>query len=459
MARVLFAHQNFPGQFKHVCRHLADAGHDVAFLTRKNTNRMIGVRKVEYDWSRQPTDGIHPWAAHFETSMLYAEGAVRAASALKRAGWAPDLMVGHTGWGETLFLKDVFPGVPLLGYFEWYFGPSPAGFDPEFPGRADAPAFLRARNAVADMALQSADHGLSPTRYQHGLHPAIWQSKISVIHDGVSCSALDPARYADPTLTIASTGRPERVFRKGQPVITFVSRALEPVRGFDKFMRAIPHVLAALPDAHVIVVGNSKSASYGDNPPNGQTWLERMLGEVAFDRARVTFCDRVDRETLNHLFAVSAAHVYLTAPWVLSWSLIEALSMGCLVVSSRTKPVEEVLVHGHNAVLVDFFDVEALAAAIVDAVRRPDEHASLRAAARATALERYDLDTVTLPAQLALLGRLQPKLRVARPSLEVGVADQALGSAERRTTDPSREGPDGIARRDPIPHTAAAAAA
>jgi glycosyltransferase involved in cell wall biosynthesis len=250
-------------------------------------------------------------------------------------------------------------------------------------------------------ALNACDLAISPTQFQKSQHPAWAQDRIHVIHEGIDTERFRPDPAASVHLKTAGV-----TLRAGEEVVTFVVRQLEPYRGYHIFMRALPLLQRLRPNARVVLVGGD-GTSYGSAPPEGKTWKDIFLAEVAsqLDMSRIHFVGRVPHAALTQLMQVSAAHVYLTYPFVLSWSLMEAMSIGCLIVGSDTAPVREVIENGRNGVLTDFFDFEALARCTADALERREELAPLRAAARDTIVRGYDLAAHCLPAQVALLER------------------------------------------------------
>jgi glycosyltransferase involved in cell wall biosynthesis len=404
--RFLFIHQNMPGQFVHAARYLAQAGHEVAFITQPRSAEITGVRKLEYRPSL-PASNAHAYVGELENGVANGLAVAGLCEWLARDGFVPDLVIGHNGWGEILYIKDVWPRVPLLGYFEFFYRAqgSDVDFDPEFRPERDAPMRLRTRNALNLLGLDAADRGQTPTEWQRSQYPHPYHDHIAVVHEGVDTTLVKP----DATARLWLAGG--QCLSRADEIVTYSARDLEPYRGFHIFMRALPGVLQRRPQAQALIVGGD-GVSYGRRPERAETWRAQMLAELegSLDLRRVHFLGNLPYQQYLTVLQISSVHVYLTYPFVLSWSLIEAMAAGCCIVSSRTPPVEEVMRDGDNATLVDFFDVEALAERIATAVAGKGDAVSdrLRAAARQTVIARYDLNTVCLPAYLDLLRSLLP---------------------------------------------------
>ena len=399
--RVLFVHQNCPGQFKHLAPRLAALpGNEVVFITRPGKPDLPGVRKVEYSPSREPAASTHRYLRLTEEGVLSGQAVARVALTVKKQGFTPDVIVAHMGWGEALYLKDVWPRAALLGYFEYYYHAlgADADFAREEPMTLDDVCRIRTRNALHLLNLDAADWGITPTRWQWQQHPAELRPKISVVHDGVDVARAVPDPQAFAELRSGLT------LRAGDEVITYVARNLEPYRGFPTFMRAAEMILKRRPKAHILVVGGD-GVSYGSRPKDGGNWREHMLREVDLDPNRIRFIGRVPYDRFLRVLQVSAAHVYLTVPFVLSWSMLEAMAAGCLVIGSRTPPVEEVIEDGKNGLLVDFFSASDLATRVDEVLDHPDRMRAVREAARDTVRQRYALD-VCLPQQQGLVETL-----------------------------------------------------
>lgn len=414
--RILFVHQNFPGQYVHLAPALAQAGHEVRALMLEPTARPLpGVTCTRYRVTRSSTPQIHPWVAEYETKVLRGEGCARAALALREQhGFMPDLICVHPGWGEALFLRDIWPEARQLHFVEWFYGweGHDVTFDPEFPPRGiEARLRLRAKNTHLLQGLVEMDAGVSPTAWQRSTVPPAFQHKIRTLHDGVDTDLIRP----DPE-AIFEHG-PLRL-RHGDEVLSFINRNFEPNRGYHVFMRALPALLRERPQAQVVMVGGS-GVSYGARPQDGRSWQDTLREEIAPQldeamRARVHFVGRLPHPQLMKLYQVTRAHVYLTYPFVLSWSMLEAMSAGALVIGSRTAPVEEVIEHGRNGLLVDFFDREGLVRTMADALAAPPgTHDAIRSTARETVVRRYDLRRVCLPGQVALVEEIGRGPRVA----------------------------------------------
>ena len=403
--KVLFVHQNFPGQYLHLVRHLArDPKNEIVAITQRKDISLPGVKTLAYEPSRKVTSRLHHYLADMESGILNGQQVARAALQLRDAGFVPDVMIGHNGWGEIWFLKDVYPTVPLLGYFEFFYHVhgSDVGFDPSAPPSFDDAPRLRIKNAGNLLGLEAADWGQCPTRWQKEQFPLRYQPMLHEVHEGIDTQQVAP----DPNAWVRlSKGDVE--LKAGDEVITYVARNLENYRGFASFMRALPYVLDKRPKAHVLIVGGDET-SYGPRPPKGATLRGQILEELgsSLDLSRVHFLGKVPYSSFLKVLQVSMVHVYLTYPFVLSWSMLEAMSAGCLVVGSRTAPVEEVIRDGDNGWLVDFFSPQQIAARVTDGLENPKEHRDLRLRARQTIVDRYDLNSVCLPANLLLLERV-----------------------------------------------------
>jgi glycosyltransferase involved in cell wall biosynthesis len=380
--KLLFVHQNFPGQFLHIARHLAALrAHELVFITEPNANLIDGVRKVPYMKPRPAAPETHIAARELDVAVRRAEIVAGTANSLKQLDFVPDIVIGHQGWGEMLNLPDVFPGVPMIGYMEFYYQIDGADvtFDPEFPiDPADFPR-IRAKNAVNHIALNMDGHAITPTKWQLSTYPDWARPQIDLLWEGVDldvCSPDEKARHA--ALKIGDMS-----IRRGDTLVTYVSRDLEPYRGVHTMIRALPALHRAHKNLKVVMLGGD-GVSYGVAAPNGGTWREIFLKEVAgqIDPSRVSFPGRIDYTTYLSLLRRSDAHVYLTYPFVASWSLREALAVGCAIVGSDTEPVREFISHGRNGLLTSFFDPRGLTDAVLKVLDDKKLDQKIRAGAR-----------------------------------------------------------------------------
>lgn len=408
MTNLLFIHQNYPGQYREIMPAIAQTGRaNIVFLTQrqelpKPTNHII----VRYKTGHAPAKDAYAYSRMFETNCGHGVGAANACREIAKRGFKPDLVIGHAGWGELLFVKDVWPDVPLLGCFEWYFIPKggPVGFDPEFPERPDVASLLHARNAVHHLSYLRCDGGHCATQFQRNAFPDLLKPKIEVIHEGIRTDRLVPDHTSD--ITVA---RAEPPFRRGQEIVTYIARNLEPARGFHVFMRALPDLLGARPNARIAIIGGDE-VSYGGRLPGGKTFRAKMLEELGarLDLTRVHFLGQIPYSDLMALLKISRCHVYLSSPFVVSWSMLEAMALEKSIVASDVACVREVMTDGETGMLVDFFDPKALAARIADVLAHPDGYRSIGRAARAHVVGHYDFQTRCLPPFLTFMNRHLP---------------------------------------------------
>jgi glycosyltransferase involved in cell wall biosynthesis len=424
---VLFVHNNFPAQFRELARFLAEQRDvRVAAIGAQTSRSIKGVRLIRYALTYVDVSGSHPFARRFDLECHRAEQILYALTTLASSGFVPDVIVAHPGWGETIPLRAMFPRARLMVYCEFFYGrmDRDVGFDPEFPAIGiDGHVGLHLKNAATLLALSECDAGFAPTAWQRSTFPGIFHDKIAVLHEGVDTATIKPSPKASYRLPSG------KLLLATDEVVTFVARNLEPLRGYHVFMRALPRILAKRPNAHIVLIGGH-GTSYGAPPPAGTTWqshfLEEVIGQI--DTRRVFFVGHLPHEDYLRALQVSSAHVYLSYPFVLSWSLLEAMSAGCLVIGSDTGPVREVL-NKENGILVPFFDVDELAGRVIDALAHRSRYSEIRKAARQTILDRYDLAQTCLPALVNFIYGETRSPSIDRPALK-SVA--AVASRQRR---------------------------
>ena len=406
----LFVHQNMPGQYRELVQWLAEAGgHRIYFLTqRRDAPQIPGVETRIYRPHHRPDEKAYGLSKVWEEAAGSGFGAVTAAQQIEtKEGFRPDIIIGHVGWGELTFFKQLWPDVPIIGYFEYYYNMTGGmvGFDPEEPISEHAPYLNHARNLVPLANIETVDLGHCPTYWQRDRFPKSFHDKIYVCHDGIRTDKLLP----DPKVSLR-LGRLSRPVTRDDEIITYVARNLEKARGFHIMMQALPRILRERPNARVVIVGGN-DVSYGkqsDHPGGLRGEMAAKVGqEVDWDR--VHFVGKVPYPEFQKLVQISRCHIYLTMPFVLSWSLLEAMSMGATIVAADVAPVREALTHGETGMLVDFFDADALAAQVVDVVARREAHAHLGQAARAHVVENYDFLTRCLPEHIRQINALVPE--------------------------------------------------
>lgn len=396
---ILFLHPNMPGQFKHLARAFGEeGGHRIYFVTKHSSAEIPGVTRVTYQMKPQDKREVHRYLQLTERAVYQGQAVWRTCHMLKtKENFLPDIVISHPGWGDALFLRDLFPAAKFLNFCEFYYRAHGADvdFDPAEPPNEDTMARLRMKNITNMVSLENMDWGLAPTVWQWSLHPAEHQSRISVIHDGVNCDVCKP--NATTTVTLPNG----RVLKPGDEVVTYIARNFEPYRGFPTFMQAAEILLRERPNLHIVAVG-ADDVSYGKAAAKGTTYRSEWLKKVQLPTERMHWLGTVPYEQLIALFQISAAHLYLTYPFVLSWSMLEAMATGVALVASRTQPVLEVIEDGKNGLLADFYDPRDVADKLGQLLDAPDRNAAMRVAARQTVLDRFDLAKL-LPLHMQLV--------------------------------------------------------
>lgn len=385
--KILIIHQNFPGQFRRIAKNWAERpGWKIIGIGARTAPGLDGVRLIRYDLHRTVATHQHPYLRQMEGAVLHGQAVARVLLNLRRSGFIPDVILAHPGWGETLYSKEVYPNVRLIHFSEWFYGTSGSdiGFDPEFPDAFDSRAKVKTWNALHLLNLEACDAAISPTNWQKSRHPITYQQKIQVAHEGIDTDLLKPDKDA------CFTTPNGKVLKRGAPIITYVARNLEPYRGFHQFMRALPEIQSQHPNCETIIVGGD-DVSYGAKPKGFTSWREKLVNEVSLDMQRTHFLGKIPYDAYRKVLQVSSAHVYLSYPFVLSWSCLEAMSSGCVVVGSKTPPVQEVIDHGKNGYLVDFFDLENLTDTVLEVLRDESGQKHIRQQAREHVRSRYGL--------------------------------------------------------------------
>jgi len=404
--KLLFVHQNFPGQYRYLAPSLAQDTANTVIALGDQANiptaaaNQTRVRIIGYETPNGANPATHHYIRNLETAVRRGQQAVRAAINLKQQGFYPDIVCSHPGWGDTLYFRDIFPDAKHLSFFEFYYRAtgSDVGFDPEYPSSFDDTFRLRTKNTINLLTLEAADRGVTPTRWQWQQFPPEFRDKIDIIHDGVDTDRITPnpnARFSLP-----ETGE---VLDRHAEIITYVARNLEPYRGFHVFMRALPAILQHRPTARVLIVGGDE-VSYGRRPSQG-TYREALMTEVGeqLPNDQVHFLGRLPFHEYLKVLQISTVHIYLTYPFVLSWSMLEAMATQCLIIGSRTPPVQEVIQDKENGLLVDFFDSKALTHIVTDALENSEQLTPLRQKARETIVSEYDLKRICLPRHRQLI--------------------------------------------------------
>ena len=404
---ILFVHQNMPGQYRELVQWLAaQGGHRIYFLTqRKDAPNFAGVETRIYKAHRKPAKDAYGLSKVWEEATGAGFGAAMAARRMEsEEGFKPDIVIGHIGWGELTFFKQVWPDVPIIGFFEYYYNIEGGlvGFDPEETVSDHAPFLMHARNAVPLANIETVDQGHCPTIWQRDRFPASFHDRMYVCHDGIRTDKLRP----NPDVEL-KLGRLDHPLTRDDEVLTYVARNLERARGFHVFMRALPQIMRERPNARVLIVGGNE-VSYGGKSTDPRGLRGEMEAEVGdqLDWSRLHFLGRIPYPDYQKLIQLSRCHVYLTMPFVLSWSLLESMSMGATIVASDVAPVREAMTHGQTGLLVDFFDREALARQVIDVLAKPDDFSDLGQAARAHVVQEYDFLTKCLPEHIAQINAL-----------------------------------------------------
>lgn len=382
--KILFLHRNFPGQFKYLAMELAqDVNNEVCFITNNNTTRTTArIRKIVYKLKRKVPKDCHRYLRFYEDAIIHGQAVAEVLIQMKTQGYKPDIIYGHT-WGCTLFVKDIFPDVPLVCYFEWFYNPEGAdvGFNGEYVG-VDTRAKLQCKNSHLLLDLLNCDFGISPTEWQKSQFPKEFQNKIKVLHEGIDTNICCPKDNA----IFEFNGKR---FTKEDEILTYATRGMEEYRGFPEFMKTVERLQKIRPNMQVIIGGEDR-VCYGCHLKN-DTFKQKMLRELDLDLSRIHFVGNLPYAEYIKLLQVSRCHVYLTYPFVLSWSLLETMATGCCIVASDTAPVKEVIQNNFNGILVDFYDIDLLVKNVNLILNNPENYSNIRTSARKTINEKFEL--------------------------------------------------------------------
>jgi len=398
--RLLLIHQNFPGQFRQLAPHLEGLGHELVAIGSHQRPVALQGRLLRYEEPAK-LEGVPLGSQVWHDGLERAARVARLVEGLAREGWRPQLILGHSGWGETLGLSQVWPRVPQILWPELWVRPEHGGYgvDPLKPAPGlDSRLEQLGRNALTRTALADASCWVLPTQHQaQSLPVAFRDHRLHVIHEGIDTHLAKPnpaVRFDVRNVTID----------RSVPTITFVNRNLERLRGFDLFMRALPLIQRQHPQVRVLIVGDNEPG-YGGGDGHAQPLRDRMLQELQgqLDLERIHFLGRVPHPVLMALLQASWVHVYLSYPFILGWSLLEAMACGCCIVGSEGMPVAEAITHNVEGCLVPLDQPGVLAEQVLQLLHNPQQRERFGVAARRRAL-LYD-QRLTLAALTQLLER------------------------------------------------------
>lgn len=407
---ILYVHQNFPAQFGHIARHLvANKKWRCSFVSETPAGVVDGIEKVQYKTTGGATKTTHFCSRTFENAIWHTDAVYQALKA--RPDLKPDLIVGHSGFGSTLFLPELYPDTPIVNFFEYYYRAHDPDSDMDFRTDLnwDVPEmkYLRShcRNAMILLDLQNCDAAYTPTEFQKSRFPAEYLPHLQTIFDGVDRGVyhgydetLRPAPGARGVRNIAG-----RDVGPDTRIVTYVSRGFESMRGFDVFMKAAKKIYTQYPDVLFVIVGSDRIAYGGDESYIAplKSFKDWTLAQDQYDLTKFAFVGRQTPPDLGRLLAATDLHMYLTVPFVLSWSMMDALSCGAVVLGSATPPVKEMIRDGENGLLADFFDTDEMADKAVKVLRDPAAYRPLGRAAEAGIIQNYSLEAV-LPRMLGM---------------------------------------------------------
>ncbi len=406
--KILFIHQNFPGQYKHLAPALAAKKNIECVSISQNATGLDDIKHYQYEIKEGNTQNVNRLVVEFETKMIRATCVAELCLNLKEEGFSPDLIIAHPGWGEGFLLKDIWSDSKFLNYFEFYYNSKDSDVDFDLE-ESQRPAFdfdlkskLTARNAPMISSFVQADKLICPTEYQKSTAPIDFIDKIEVIHEGIDTDIVKPIDNASLLLQNKDGNRQETLTKENK-VITFLNRNLEPYRGYHVFMRALPEFIKKHPDAYILIVGED-GVSYGATPKEGSykdLYFNEVKNKIPKDH-NIRFLGRIPYDVMLNLFSISSAHVYLTYPFVLSWSMLEAMACEALILGSKTPPIEEVVKDKKNGLLFDFHNPKELSNLMCTVLENKKDYENIRSAARKTIIDNYEIKKC-LPRQIQLV--------------------------------------------------------
>jgi len=382
--KILFIHRNFPAQFRQLATYLAqDRNNQVVYITGGKDFEIPGVNKVLYAPSREPKPETHHYMKFYEESILHGQAVLRTGIQLRAQGFIPDVIIGHS-WGQSMFIKDIYPEVPYIAHIEWFYNCENSDIDFTSQPEIDIKARTRVKNSHILVDLYSCDKVITPTKWQLQQIPKEFHTKASVIHEGVNTAFFN--RDDNAVLNL-----PHITLTKNNEIVTFATRGMEPYRGFPQFMEAASIIQKRRPNCHILIGGEDRIC-YGPKLPEGKTFKGLMLERFEYDHSRLHFTGGLPYVEYLKLLQVSSAHIYLTYPFVLSWSMLEAMATGCVLLASDTPPVKEVVQNNHNGLLFNFFSPEEIADKVDEVLNNKQNYEHLRINARNTIVENYDFN-------------------------------------------------------------------
>ena len=411
--RILFVHCNYPAQFRHLSQYLAaDLNNEIVFLCQNKewiATDVPHLKLSRYQLGREPKgDLCHPYLRRYETAVLHGQAALREALRLRQNGFEPDLIIGHSGFGNTLYLKEVWPNAKFIGYFEWFYRSQGAdvGFGNDQPPSPDTSLRVHTYNSPIVMDLAQSDAAICPTRWQADQFPNAMRRHLSIIFDGVDTEQLpligQEKRHHD---LILKAGDNQATIPADVPLVTYVTRCFEPYRGWPQVAEGLALLMQRNPRVHVLLVGSDEVA-YGAKRSDGLSWREWALKQSPMDPNRLHQLPALSYNDYKRVIQRSWVHVYWTVPFILSWSLMEAMASGCCIVASDTPPVQEMITSGDQGQLVDFFDPDALAQQADHLLQNHEQRKRLGLAARQRILRSgYDLNNA-LKEQVQLINQV-----------------------------------------------------